>query len=299
MRRVHGVGARRGLKLVALGVAATAGLLLSAPMRPSEAAEPARAAAAPQPWPTQVHAVYDIEFSAINVGTFEFNSNAEGGQYNLVGNAKLSAMLGALHWSGQTNSTGRIVGDAPKPSAFNFDFKSNSKSGSTKIGFANEGVTSVANEPPVRDKPGVVPVREPHLKGVLDPLTAVMALSRTAGANPCGRRLAIFDGKQRFDLLLTYRGQVRIAERRPSGQPNIAYVCRVRYIPIAGHKADEETGFMARNDQIEITLRPIPSAGVFVPHEISVPTVAGRARLISKRIEITGPGGRQQIALVH
>jgi hypothetical protein len=143
-----------------------------------------------------------------------------------------------------------------------------------------------------------VPVKDQHLKDVLDPLSAVMALLRGGMAQPCGRKLAIFDGKQRFDLLLSPRGQRRITETRPSGQPGLAFVCRVRYVPIAGYKMNEETKSMAESSGIEVALRPIPTANLLVPYEVTVPTIAGPAKLTSQRIEIE-TAGRGQIALVH
>jgi hypothetical protein len=108
----------------------------------------------------------------------------------------------------------------------------------------------------------------------------------------------IFDGKERFDLLLSYRGEMKVSEQQPSGQPGIAYVCRVRYLPIAGHKADSETQFMAANDSIEVALRPIPSANLLVPYHVNIPTMAGYATVVSKRVEIISPG-KPQIALTH
>jgi len=91
---------------------------------------------------------------------------------------------------------------------------------------------------------------------------------------------------------------MRIAEQAPSGQPNIAHVCRIRYVPIAGHKLDNETRFMAANNDIEVALRPIPSANVLVPYEINIPTMGGAATITSKRVEIISPG-KPQIALLY
>ena len=124
-----------------------------------------------------------------------------------------------------------------------------------------------------------------------------MAISRSENANPCGRRLAVFDGKQRFDLVLSFKRQERISETRPTGQPGVAYVCKVRYLPVAGHRATEETRAMAASSEIEISLRPVPSANLFVPHEISIPTGAGTARLIAQSVRITTRN--EQIALGH
>jgi hypothetical protein len=254
--------------------------------------------AAAEGWPATVRALYDVNFNGFNVGTFEFLSEAEKQSYTLVGNASLSILLGAITWAGETRSFGLLVNQGPMPASFSFDFKSNLKAGSTKIGFADGSVTNITHLPPPSPKPGTIPVREHHLKGVLDPLSAIMAIARGTVANPCDRRVPIFDGKERFDLILSYKGDMKVVEQQPSGQPGIAHVCRVRYLPIAGHKIDSDTKFMATNDAIEVALRPIPSANVYVPYQASIPTTAGNATIVSKRVDIASPG-KPQIALTH
>jgi hypothetical protein len=165
------------------------------------------------------------------------------------------------------------------------------------VGFSDGSVTNVTNLPPPPANPNTIPLREQHLKGVLDPLSAIMVVSRPAGS-PCDRRVPIFDGKERFDLIFSYKGETKVSEQQPSGQPNVAFVCRVRYLPIAGHKADPETRYMASNDSIEVVLRPVPSANMLVPYQINIPTLAGYASIVSKRVEIVSPG-KAQIALTH
>ena len=51
-------------------------------------------------------------------------------------------------------------------------------------------------------------------------------------------------------------------------------MCRVRYVPIAGYKMNEETKSMAESSGIEVALRPIPAANLLVPYEVTVPTIA-------------------------
>jgi len=254
--------------------------------------------ASAESWPAAVRAVYDVNFNGLNVGTFEFDSQAEQESYTLIGNAKLSILLGTFTWDGFTRTFGSIVDQSPKPAAFSFEYKSSAKSGSTRLEFANGAVTEVKNLPTAPAKGEVIPVREQHLRGVLDPLSAIMAVSRGPSASPCERRVPIFDGKERFDLILSPKGETKITEQQPSGQPGMAHVCRVRYLPIAGHKVDSDTKYMAANDAIEVMLRPIPSANVFVPYQITVPTMAGTATIISKRVDII-LNGKPQIALLH
>jgi hypothetical protein len=248
-------------------------------------------------WPASVRALYDVNFNGFNIGNLEFRSEAEQQSYTLLTNARLSILLGAFTFDGETRSFGLLVNQAPKPAAFTFDFRSNLRAGSTKVGFADGSVTNVTNLPPPAANPNVVPLRQQHLKGVLDPLSAVMVVSRPA-SSPCDQRVPIFDGKERFDLVFTYKGEMKVSEQRPSGQPDVAFVCRVKYLPIAGHKADPETKFMANNDSIEVALRPVPSANMLVPYQINIPTLAGYASIVSKRVEIATPG-KAQIALTH
>jgi hypothetical protein len=129
----------------------------------------------------------------------------------------------------------------------------------------------------------------------LDPLSAIMLVSNYSNPDPCDRRLPVFDGKERFDLELSYKGEVKVNEQQPSGQPAI---CRVKYKPIAGHRRDAENSYLATSDAIEVSLRPVPSANILVPYQITIPTLIGYATIVSKRVEIESPG-LPQIALLH
>lgn len=249
-------------------------------------------------WPATVRAVYDVNFNGFNVGTFEFLSQSEEQSYTLTGNAHLTLLLGAFNWVGETHAFGLIRKHTPRPAAFSFEFKANSKTGSTKVDFANGRVLAVRHSPPAVPKPDTVPLLKQHLKGVLDPLSAILVVARYDSPNPCDHRLPIFDGKERFDLVMSYKGQVKVSEQQPSGQPAIAHVCRVKYKPVAGHTIDAENSYLATTDAIEVSLRPIPSANVLIPYQITIPTLIGYATIVSKRVEIESPG-RPQIALLH
>lgn len=248
-------------------------------------------------WPTRVDAAYRVGFNGFDIGKFEFRADVSGASYTVQGEARLSALLGAFKWQGDTRASGQLAGISPKPAGYTFDFKGIGKEGSIKLGFQQGNVASVTSLPMKPPAPETVPIRDQHLKDVLDPLSAVMALSRTSNANPCGRRFPVFDGKQRFDLVLSFLRQQAVAETRPSGQPGVAFVCRVRYVPIAGHNMTEETKHMASSEGIELWMRPVPTAGIFVPYLISIPTGAGTATLTAEQINIATRN--EQIALTN
>lgn len=244
-------------------------------------------------WPAEVRATYRIDFNGFDIGNVQLTARVAGNQYQVTSETRISALLGAFTWRGTSQAAGSLAGDAPRPAGYTFDFAGTGKQGSVQMAFGGDAVTSLAHSPPFVPPPATVPVRQGHLKGVLDPLSAVMALSRPTSEDPCARRLAIFDGKQRFDLVLSHRRQERVAEARPSGQPGIAHVCRVKYLPIAGHKQNEDTERMARETGIEVALRPVPTARLWIPTVITVPTGAGPATLTAQRVDIVGPHNEQ------
>src|SRR5262245_40502161 len=249
-------------------------------------------------WPATIRAAYEVNLNGLPVGTFEFQAQTEDESYSLSGDAHLTLLLGAFTWIGETRAFGMMANQVPKPAALSVDFRANNKMGSTNVDFDDGTVLSVKHNPPPVPRADIVPLREQHLKGVLDPLSAIMVVANYSSTDPCDRRVPIFDGKERFDLVLSYKGEVKVSEQQPGGQPAIAHVCRVKYRPIAGHKPDAENSYLAKTDGIEVSLRPIPSAHILVPYQITIPTMLGYATISSKRVDIRSPG-QPQIALLH
>jgi len=250
-----------------------------------------------QSWPSRVDATYRIAFNGFDIGRFQFRVDITGSSYTASGDAQLSALLGAFKWDGATRSSGTLPSAGPRPAGYTFDFSGVGKSGSIKLGFQQGNITSVSSVPPTPPEPGTVALRAADLKSVLDPLSAVLAISRTQGTSPCDRRIPVFDGKQRFDLAFSFLRQQAMGAARANGQPSVAVVCRVRFVPIAGHRMTAETKHMASTDGIEVSFRPVPSAAIHVPYHISIPTGAGPATLTSERVTIVTRN--EQIALTN
>jgi hypothetical protein len=255
------------------------------------------AARAAEPWPAEVQANYRIQFNGFEVGQFTFNSSVHERTYAISANADISALLGLVRWNGVTRVSGALAGNAPRPTGFTFDFRGSSNAGSVRMAFGNGAVKTIDFNPAMPDPPGRVPVQPAHMRGVLDPLSAILSLSRPRDGNPCGQRVAVFDGKARFDLVFSHKGETPIAESNAGTAPEMLRVCRVRVNPIAGHVEDEKVVQLRRNIGIEVAFRAVPGAGLFVPHRITVPTFAGSAELVAQSLTIRTH--REQIALVN
>ncbi len=238
--------------------------------------------------PASVSAVYAISFNGFSIGSFKFDSKVDGKRYSLNGDAELSALLGAFRWQGMSQTFGKLGRAGPKPKGYLMSFKGTGRSGSIKVGFDRKGVQSALIIPPIPVAADEVPLQRSHLQGAIDPLSAVMALSLGSGTRPCVQKLSIFDGKQRFDLKLSYRGQR--AAPKVLGQPRLGksmIVCSVQYQPIGGYRMTSTTKQLARSDGLEIAMLPVPGANFAVPHEIRIPTSYGSIVLLAEKINIT------------
>ena len=134
-------------------------------------------------WPAQVDATYKIHFSGLDLGEFRFTSRVQQGNYSASTDAHISAVFGAYEWKGQARSAGSTTDAGPRPASYAFNFKNQSKIGSVQMSFVGAAVTNIAAVPPIENKPGTIEVKEHHLKDVLDPLSAVLALTRVSGAH--------------------------------------------------------------------------------------------------------------------
>ena len=247
-------------------------------------------------FPPKVRAVYRISWNGVDLGKFQFSSDLKGGQYTLNGDARLEAFFGAFHWRGITRSLGTIAGAGPSPASYAFSFDGNDKRGSVNLNFEGGAVSRVVAVPASGPSPGRVPVTRAHLQGVLDPLSAIMAITaskgkRVDGTNPCSRRIPIFDGKQRFDLAFSFKRTAPLSEIGAKSAHN-AFVCRVKYIPIAGYRMNEDMRQMQQASGIEVWMVPLAEANLFIPYYVLVPLSAGTATLTADRVNIDTARGR-------
>lgn len=264
----------------------------------------ADAARARGTWAPKLTAVYKLRMHGLEVATFNFSSSVTGDTYALAGQAKMAWGLGLLKYTGTFSSSGRLSGAALQPASYAYDWRVNAKSGAVNIAYGpgdravGGAVKSVEVQPPNVPSPDVVPVKPEHLRSVFDPLTSLIVLSRLGDGPPCQRTIAVYEGKQRFDIAFTPLREEKVVEPKPSGQPVTAYVCRVKYTPVSGHKMNKETQLAVKAEGIEVALRPVPSADVLVPYRIVLPTPLGSAVLTAHQVDIIAPGNRV-IALTH
>jgi hypothetical protein len=259
------------------------GLLLLPQSGPSGSALAAKAG---EPWPAAVQARYRLKYNGIEVGRLTLKSDMSGSGYAISGSGKVSVLFGAFSWKGSSNVSGRIEGGKPAPETFGFEYKQNKKGGTVNIGFKDRVPADIAVDPPAKQRADTVPLTPAHLAGALDPMSAILMLTKADGRPPCDRRAGIFDGKRRYDIVFTPKRTMQLPAPGGNGAMETAHVCRATYEPIAGHRDNADTKAYAANRDVEIVLRRIASSDMLIPYSVTIPTSWGTGTMVTDRIDV-------------
>jgi hypothetical protein len=139
-------------------------------------------------------------------------------------------------------------------------------------------VKEYAAEPPTIQIPERVPITEAHRRGIADPLTAslmkVPGNGDTFVPEACPRKVAIFDGRMRYDLQFAFKRLDKVKSEK--GYQGAVVVCALYFAPVAGHVPDRPViKYLTDMRDAEVWLAPIAGTRLMVPYRFSVPTPLG------------------------
>lgn len=234
---------------------------------------------------------YNITLIGLKLGTATMVAKLNETAYDLAIQAKLTGLAGAFtSGKGAATATGSIAGTRVTPATFAISSQSSDDARTVRMALADSTVKAVDIDPPIEERADRVPVDESHKRGVLDPIGAmVMVVDGKVGvddAAACNRTIPVFDGAARFNIVLSHAGSRDIDT--PGYKGRVA-VCKARYKPIAGHRANRPaTKFMEANEDIEAWLAPVGQSRVLMPYRISIRTMIGTTVLEASRFEVDG-----------
>jgi hypothetical protein len=242
-------------------------------------------------WPISVEARYRLRYDNMDVGRLNVTSSTTPNTYTVSTSGKVSLLFGMLGWSGASNVSGTFENGAPAPAtyAFNLQHKKKKKNVAIHIAYKDHVPAEVTVDPAPHIRPDTVPLTQEHKVGTLDPLSAILVL--TKADKPCDRRIAVFDGTQRYDIVITPKRRTQLP---PSGNApaETAYVCRLTYEPVAGHRANADTQAYASNRNVELVLRRIPGSEMLIPYSLTIPTEWGTGAMVTERMDIVTTTGK-------
>ena len=109
-----------------------------------------------------------------------------------------------------------------------------------------------------------------------------MLVPDEGGEATCNRTLAIFDGRRRYDLALSFKRTEKMRGNEPVA------VCNVALRPIAGHRADSMImKYVAGRRDIELAFAPITGTRFLAPLRLLVPTLVGTMAIQATSFEVS------------
>jgi len=245
--------------------------------------------------PSRISPVYRVMLGSFNLGDFRLTATFRGEDYEMRGEGRFSVLQGLIYeWRGVTAGRGRVTSTGPEPAMYAFSYSDSAKMGERlRLTFSDGNVTGVSIIPN-RRIPNTIPVTQEQLEDVLDPMSGAFLTAKSdnpnGDLNVCNHTLPVFDGRQRFDLVVTPKRSVHVKRTTATGYGGPAVICKVKFIPIAGYHPDNPAvRLMAQTNEIEVWLVPVRGTNMYVPYRIVLPTLAGYGTAEVTSLRVSGP----------
>ena len=232
----------------------------------------------------KLEARYRMSLGGLELGRAAYLVEVDDKSYTASGSGRLTGVVQAVSsGKGTVGARGAIERGALAPRSFAMEAETDKKAEAVRLVInAAATVTDVKVEPPVPPALDRVPITDKDKKGVFDPITATLIMvpgtDNPVSEKACDRVLAIFDGRARYDLELSYERIEQV--KADKGYAGPAVVCRIAYKPISGHKPGRSgVKYMMNNKEMFIWLAPIAGTRVLAPFKASVATAIGVAEL--------------------
>lgn len=231
----------------------------------------------------RLEARYRLSLAGLELGRAALVLEIDEKSYTASGSARLTGVVQAVSsGKGTVGARGQIDRDTLAPRAFAMEAETDKKAEAIRLVMNGSVVTDMNVEPPVIPVPDRVPLTDKDKRGVFDPMSAALILvpgtEEPLSAKACERTLSIFDGRQRYDLQLSFERMEDVKAEKGYAGPSV--VCRIAYRPVAGHRPDRAgVKYMMKNKEMYIWLAPIKGTRMLAPFRAAVTTAIGVAQL--------------------
>ncbi len=251
---------------------------------------PGALAAAPAAAGT-VHLSYVVYFGYLPALDVATSIESGGGRYRVEAMVVPQSWISwAIPWTAKSEASGRLGADgAIAPEHYLSTATWGTHKRESSLEFAADGSLKTAIEPPKAEE-GREAVPAAMLKGVLDPVSAVMVMlgaalptktPETIGPG-CAPAVPVFDGRRRFDIHAERQPDAIMTPAYYSAFAGSAVVCQLRFKSLAGGYRDGERSRFWQTDKpgaerppIELRLAPLREGAIPVPVSVAGKSILG------------------------
>jgi Protein of unknown function (DUF3108) len=253
-------------------LAATVGVMTVLAALASDARQPASAQG-------RLEAEYLVTIAGLPIGHGNWVVEISDNAYTAAASGATAGLLKFITGAQGTGAARGIISDGrPVPTSYAATIIDSRHVDQVRIALDGGNVTDFTAEPPLIPLPDRIPVTDADRRGVVDPMTS--ALTRVGGSgdpvNPqaCDRKIAVFDGRVRYDLHSEYKRMETVKAER--GYEGPAVVCSLYFTPISGFVPSRATiRYLVELRDAEVWLAPIAGTRVLVPFRFAMPTPLG------------------------
>ncbi|MBP2312866.1 DUF3108 domain-containing protein [Azospirillum soli] len=228
-------------------------------------------------------AVLELDFDAygggLALGHGTVAITVEGNRYDARLLAEASSWLGLFtNFRYGAEASGVIGTGALKPEQFRGERRLRRKLDVMALRYTAEGIEVRAEPPMSPEKAARVPVES--RRGSADPLSvgAAVILAAARPGQACTGTYPVYDGRRRYDVIMTPRGREELPPSRYRLASGMAEVCSVTLHPVAGFQTDRDPSkFFARDTDRTATVwfAPAGPGGRAVPATVEVAMDSG------------------------
>jgi hypothetical protein len=227
----------------------------------------------------KLEARYAVSLAGVPFGQGTWTIDVRDNQYSAsVEGSTVGLMRIFASGQGSSAARGTVSNGQPIAASYASSIQTDKKYDEVRMALSGGTVKEFVAEPPTMPSPDRVPVTEAHRRGVTDPMTA--AIMRVPGngdtfsPEACRRKVAVFDGRMRYDLALAFKRLDKVKSEK--GYQGTVVVCAVYFSPVAGHvPARPVIKYLVDLRDAELWLAPIAGTRLMVPYRASVPTPFG------------------------
>ena len=251
----------------------------------------------------KLDARYVVTLAGLPLGRGAWVIDINNDEYTAVANGRTTGLASIISkGQGTTAARGRVVRGNLVPSTYVSHITTDRISEEMRVTLAGGNVKESSIEPEPPPHPDRIPVTEAHRKNVTDPMSG--SLARIAGngdvlsPEACNRKVALFDGRLRYDLRLAYKRMDSV--RADKGYAGPAAVCAIYFVPIAGYIPDRKAiKYLIAQRDMEVWLVPIAGTRFVVPYRLTIPTPLGLGMLEATQFVATPHPTRASAVVTH
>lgn len=226
-----------------------------------------------------VSADYQVYFGGLHVLNAEAKLERRGGNYSLVAVAETQGFVGWLNpWQGTTESRGQIAAGKVVPRHhLNWGTDDDSDSGARRVELSYDEAGDIVDTlvQPEQDWEDRHPLPADAGKGTLDPLSVIAGLGELLqNGGRCEGSFAVFDGRKRYDLMVSDAGERMLEPTSYSIYAGPARGCRLEYKMLGGHRIEKNKYVETARERVVWVARPAANAPL-IPVRLEIETAYG------------------------